>query len=48
MTMLRSRTRTQSRAACQDRCPLPIVGLAVVGLLIGDVAVVLAALAAMG
>ena len=48
MTMLTSRAKTQSRAFCQDAYPMPIVGLALAGLLLGDVAVVLAALAAIG
>jgi hypothetical protein len=41
-------SKTQSRAFCQDAYPMPIVGMAVFGLLLGDVAVVLAALAAIG
>jgi hypothetical protein len=48
MTKLPSRGKTQSRAFCQDAYPMPIVGLALAGLLLGDVAVVLAALAAIG
>jgi hypothetical protein len=48
MTMLPSRANTQSRAFRQDAYPMPIVGMAVFGLLLGDVAVVLAALAAIG
>jgi hypothetical protein len=48
MTMLPSRAKRQSRAFCQDAYPMPIVGLALAGLLLGDVAVVLAALAAIG
>ncbi|HYI91164.1 MAG TPA: hypothetical protein VEY05_14805 [Beijerinckiaceae bacterium] len=48
MTMLPSRAETQSRAFRQDAYPIPIVGMAVFGLLLGDVAVVLAAFAAIG
>jgi hypothetical protein len=43
-----SRAKTQSGAFCQEAYPMPIVGMAVFGLLVGDVAVMLAALAAIG